>query len=511
MGAADVEPDSPGNLRAPPMANRSAGRFYFQGALLLICVGTAFHLAYSTHLELVGDEAYYWLWSRHHDICYLDKGPMIAWLIGAGTALFGQTVFGVRFFAVLFASGTGIGMFVLARQLFSDRVAFWAVATATAVPLFAVGASLMTIDTIYVFYWTWAAVAFWKAKEETRLRWWVITGALLGLGLLSKYTAAIELISFAAFCLWHAPSRLHLRRLTFWAMIGTALLFLIPAIVWNFQHRWPTSDWLLHRGSLDTGVGFHPSFVLLFLGEQAGVVSPLIFLGLILVLLRPSLLCTPRVATGYAVLLFIPLFGLYLVFSFHYLGSPDWTAAAYIGGLIFLAAKWTDLGSTHRWALWTAVGAFALASAETAILMETRWLHLPHRLDPLDRTRGSRSLAATVSKWEQRTGASFVIADNYMTASLLSFYLPGHPETFVPVTTRPLNQLELWPTYAEKHPSGDALIVAKRAALEYSLRISFVRIEPLGTVDVLDAGRTIGRYYLFVGRRGGVVLTHFVH
>jgi len=98
--------------------------FYFPAALALIVLGTAFHLLYSTHLELVGDEAYYWLWSRHPDICYLDKGPMIAWLIWAGTALFGQTVFGVRFFAVLLAGGTGLAMLLLTRRLFSDRAAF---------------------------------------------------------------------------------------------------------------------------------------------------------------------------------------------------------------------------------------------------------------------------------------------------------------------------------------------------------------------------------------------------
>ena len=484
-----------------PVPDESVCALYRRATLLLILFGTACHLAYSRHLELVGDEAYYWLWSRHPDICYLDKGPMIAWLISAGTALFGQTVFGVRFFAVLLASGTGIGMFVLARQLFSARVAFWAVAIATVVPLFAVGASLMTIDTIYVFFWTWAAVAFWKAKDETRLGWWVLTGALVGLGMLSKYTATIELISFAAFCLWHPSSRAHLRLTTFWAMVGTALLFLIPAIVWNFQHQWPTSDWLLHRGALDTGVTFHPTFVLIFLGEQAGVVSPLLFLGLMFVFLRPSLLRTHQPATGYAVVLFVPLFALYFLLSFHYLGPPDWTAAAYIGGFTLLAAKWSDLASARRWALWTAVAALALASMETAILLETRWLNLPHRLDPLDRARGSRNLAATVTQWQQRTGASFIIADNYMTAALLSFYLPGQPETFVPPTTRPLNQMELWPTYVERHPSGDALIVAKRDSLDHSLRKSFSRLEPLGPVEVIDGGRKVGRYYLFLGWR----------
>ncbi|MEO7168726.1 MAG: glycosyltransferase family 39 protein [Spartobacteria bacterium] len=476
--------------------------FYFRAALGLIALGTIFHLVYSTHLELVGDEAYYWLWSRHPDISYLDKGPMIAWLIWAGTALFGSTVFGVRFFAVLLAGGTGLAVLLLARRLFSDRVGFWAVVIATVVPLFAVGASLMTIDTVYVFFWSWAALVFWRAKDGPRLSLWILAGVLVGLGLLSKYTAALELISFALFCLWNRPSRVHLRRATFWSMVATALLFLLPAIVWNQQHHWPTSDWLLHRGALDQGgAGIHPGYLLAFLGEQAGVFSPLFFLGLLFLLFRPSRLGMAQPATAFAVALFLPLFGLYLVLSIHYMGPPNWTAAAYIGGIILLAAKWLELAATRRWARQLALAALLLAALETAILLETRWLHLPPKVDPLDRARGSRVLAAEVAQREKSSGAQFVIADNYMTAALLSFYLPGQPETFVPRADRPLNQMELWSTYDEQFPTGDALIVAKRRKLGRWFRQGFAQCKALGPFEVVDGQRKIARFYLFLGVR----------
>ena len=192
---------------------------YARWAAAVLLLGTVFRLWYSTHLELVGDEAYYWLWSRHPDFCYLDKGPVIAWFISAGTALFGQTVFGIRFFATLLALGTGIGIFFLARRLFSDRVAFWSVLLAAVTPLFAVGATLMTIDTVYIFFWTLAALTFWYAKDQTRLGWWLLTGVLVGLSMLSKYTGAIELVSFVGFCAWHPPSRQHFRRPTLPAML----------------------------------------------------------------------------------------------------------------------------------------------------------------------------------------------------------------------------------------------------------------------------------------------------
>lgn len=480
-----------------------SGFRYGRAALFVILFGAAFHLAYSTHLELVGDEAYYWLWSRHPDICYLDKGPMIAWLIRAGTSLFGQTVFGIRFFAVILAAGTGIGLYCLGRELFSKRVAFWTVVIASFVPLFAVGASLMTVDTVYVFFWTWAAWTFWRAKEDPRLRWWVATGVIVGLGVLSKYTATVELLSFAAFCLWNPPSRAQFRRPTFWTMIGTALLFFSPAIVWNIQHDWPTTSWLLRRGGLNEHFSLHPSYVLSFLGSQAGVISPLFFVGLLWILSRRSLLRTQQPATGYALALMLPLLGFYFLLSFHYREPPNWPAAAYIGGLVLLAGKWTELASMHRWARVTAVAAIALAIIETGILLETSWLHLPPKVDPLNRARGSQALAASVARVQQETGAQFVIASHYMTAALLSFYLPSQPETFVPITSHPRDQLEIWPTYEEEHPSGDALFVSKRNRLDRPFSARFAEIKFLGVITPVDHGRVIGRYKLYLCRRAG--------
>jgi 4-amino-4-deoxy-L-arabinose transferase-like glycosyltransferase len=479
-------------------------RAYARAAFLLVLLGTALHLAYSTHLELVGDEAYYWLWSRRPDISYVDKGPMVAWFIRAGTGLFGQTVFGVRFFAAILAGGTGVGLYWLGKKLFSSRVGFWAILLASVMPLFFVGASLMTIDTVYVFFWTWAALAFWRAKDEARLRWWVLTGMLVGLGLLSKYTAALELFSFAAFCFWHRPSRVHFRRPTFWMMTFVALLFLIPAVVWNIREDWPTTHWLVRRGALNEHFSLHPSYVLSFLGNQAGIASPLLFLALIFSLCRPGLLCTGQPASGYAVALFLPIFGLYLLLSIHYLEPPNWPAAAYIGGVVLLAAKGIELADHHRWVRWAAVAVIGLAVVESSMLMETRWLHLSPRVDPLDRARGSKSLAASVAQIKQQTAAQFIIADNYMTAALLSFYLPGQPEVFVPITGHPLNQLEVWPSYEQIHPSGNALFVTKRRRVPRSVKSRSTWIEPLGVTSVNDHGRTIARYHLFLCGRPSV-------
>ncbi len=474
---------------------------YARWAAAVLLLGTIFRLWYSTHLELVGDEAYYWLWSRHPDFCYLDKGPVIAWFISAGTALFGQTVFGIRFFATLLALGTGIGIFFLARQLFSERVAFWSVLLAAMTPLFAVGATLMTIDTVYIFFWTLAALAFWYAKDQTRLGWWLLAGVLVGLSMLSKYTGAIELVSFIGFCAWHPPSRQHFRRLTLPAMLLVVALFLIPVVFWNWQHGFPTSHFLVHRGALDERMRFRPLEVLSFLGQQAGVISPILFFALLASVFWPRLVPTPRVQTGYLVALFLPLFLVYLVLSFQKASQANWAAAAYVSGLILVAAKWLEAVRIYPWTKSVVLTGLAVAFLETALLHETSWLHLPGRLDPLDRARGSRDLAAQVSGLQAVSGARFVIANKYMTAALLSFYLPGQPETFMPVSSPPFNQLVLWPTYRETHPYDDAIYISDANRVLPSLQADFPAISPGMEIQTSQDGRLVNRFYLFVCRR----------
>jgi 4-amino-4-deoxy-L-arabinose transferase-like glycosyltransferase len=477
-------------------------RSQFFWVIIAVLAITIYRLWYCTRVELVGDEAYYWLWSRHLEICYLDKGPVIAWLIAASTALFGQTVFGIRFFAVILSSATGIGIYLLAKRLFSDRVALWALIMAGIVPLFAVGAILMTIDTPYIFFWTFAALTFWRAKDTTQLAPWILTGALVGLGMLSKYTGAFELISLAAFCLLHPPSRKHFVRGNFWLMLLVALLFLLPTLYWNWVHDWPTSRFLFHRGALDQRAHINSLNPLVFLAGQAGVLSPAIFVGMILVIFWPGLTkAEERSEVTYLLALFAPLFLFYLFISFQQTSQANWAAAAYVSGLILLAFKWSKLTAKFVWAKWLGVIGLVVGLVETAALHDTTWLHLPPGKDPLDRARGWRDLAAQVGALEARTGARVIIANKYMTAALLSFYLPGQPDTFMPVSSAPYNQIVLWPTYRDARPTGDALFVSDFDRLPTSLNEDFAGIERLGELVTQENGRRIKTFYIFLCRR----------
>src|SRR5213083_3757601 len=157
---------------------------------------TAVRLSMLTTTDLEFDEAHYWMWSERLAPAYFSKGPAIAFVIHASTAVFGSNEFGVRFFSPLLAAGTSLLLFYFARRVFSSTAGLWAVVALNVTPIFNIGAFVMTIDALSIFFWLAAMFTFWLAVEKSpRFSWhWPLTGLLIGFGFLSKYTNAFELV-----------------------------------------------------------------------------------------------------------------------------------------------------------------------------------------------------------------------------------------------------------------------------------------------------------------------------
>src|SRR3954468_10394226 len=99
--------------------------------IALLLLGGVAHVRYLTHdcpLDLSGDEAQYWDWSRNLDLRYYSKGPLVAYIIRASCAIFGDTMPAVRFPALLLGVGPSLFTYFLTAQLFrSERLALGAV------------------------------------------------------------------------------------------------------------------------------------------------------------------------------------------------------------------------------------------------------------------------------------------------------------------------------------------------------------------------------------------------
>jgi len=478
----------------------------FGWAVAFSVVALVYRLLFCTHFDLVGDEAYYWLLSHRLDWSYFDKGPGVAWTIALSRTFFGDTVFGIRFFAVVLSVATGWFIFLLARRLYDDRIALGALVVTSIVPLFAVGSILMTIDPLSVFFWATAALAFWSAQESDQIGLWLLTGALVGLGALSKYVNLVQIVCFIIFLVIDPPRRRQIWSGRFFAMILTTAFFCLPMVIWNAQHDWVAVRHLMERGSLDKGLHFSPVEPLVFLGLQSLVVSPILFVGILAAVFTRGNETGPRlVATQYLRTLFLPLFLMYALLSLNKAGQPNWTAPAYVAGIILLSARFLPRLSAAPSLRRFAIAGVVVAAAMTFMMHGfTRWLHLPPRRDPLDRARGSADLAAKVDAAKSQTGASYIIANTYSTASLMKFYMKGHPPAYQPDTSPRIdNQFSIWPGYFSEPRDASALLVTDRDYVPAPVKRDFENVERLADVDAIGEGRNVGTYHLYFlsGRR----------
>src|ERR1051326_3167891 len=146
---------------------------------------TAIRLSLLATTDLEFDEAHYWMWSQRLAPAYFSKGPGVAFAIRASTALFGNTEFGVRFFSPLLAAGTSVLLFYFARRLFNATAAVWAMIALNVTPIFNVGAFLMTIDALSVFFWfaAWCRFRFFFGSRRCSRSGWPLKKAHISPGI----------------------------------------------------------------------------------------------------------------------------------------------------------------------------------------------------------------------------------------------------------------------------------------------------------------------------------------
>ncbi len=457
---------------------------------------TGLRLWICTRFELIGDEAYYWRWSNHLDWCYYSKGPLVAWTIRLGTSIFGDTPLGIRFFSVCMGTGTLLLLYGVASRLFSRRIAVWTLIVAACTPLFVIGSLLMTIDPLFIFFWMASACLFWKAKDTERTGAWLLTGVAVGVGMLAKYTNVALLPSFALFLMWSKPHRTHLRRPRFWLMCLAALACLAPVLWWNAHHDWITFVHLQERGALDRAWRFSGSEFLEYLGGQLGAYFPLFFAGILFSLIHGRVRRETPVPYRFLASLTIPLLVFYSLLALNDAGEANWTAAAVMSALPLVAATWCTLSETSRTARAMAWVALVPAGLLAAVIMVAPAARIPGVEPLLYRIRGWQDLAHQVERFNKEADLSFVIGDHYQTASLLSFYMQDHPNTFIVDRPHIQNQYSFWPTYGKSESGQGAVYVSPNPVAPADLKAQFTTVDPPREIWSHWRGKPVRKFYL---------------
>ncbi len=412
--------------------------------LALLVVVRVWYLQVATPYGLAPDEAQYWTWLSHNDWSFVTKPPLTTWLMGVSTAILGETLVGVKAFA-LFGQVAVVALGVmLARALvpLGDRRAagWWAFLILVSVPLVAVGGLLMSPDALLLPLWLGAVLAVVRAIDAPDARalcWtrWVIIGVLVGLAGLAKYTAVLFFPLLMVVVLWQRPRWLLAPQL--WGALVIYGLMQAPVIYWNATHGWAGVHHVLwqaghgdmRHGGLDT--------LLDFLGGQALVLGPVLLLMVLWAWGRSvnfSFSLPPRMAVlvGFT----LPIFAAFAVMTLQSKVQPNWPLLATVPALVLVAVMMVR--TRARWLGWVVGGSVLLNGVIAVLLYDTHVLRgpvaaavgiqLPLKQDPTKDLMGWADMGELFGVVLQRLDRPVVLSWRYQTLAQLQFHTRPRPD-----------------------------------------------------------------------------------
>ncbi len=356
---------------------------------------TFFRLIYANFFPLAPDEANYWQWSRYLAWGYHDQSPMIGWAIWLSTYFLGNTELAVRLPSVIAIAVASLYLVSMAARWVDSRAAFHTALITQGILALNVGGLLATSDGLQAAAWAAAAYHVARAYEDHGWAQWLTSGLWFGVGMLSKYTMVIFLPAALGYGLF---SPLHRRRLAsirpyVGGLIG--VLMFMPVVIWNATHGWNSLRHVSHLGGSDEALlAIHWEFIGDYLASQAGLLSPIVFL---LILMGWGAVILKRYPPGdwiypYLVYTSLPMFAFFALLSLHSRVYGNWPGAAYLTALVLTAALYggkpgmilakKKQGWGRRLYFWAVGSSYALTAL---VLVQTVWPLLPLPVS-MDRT-----------------------------------------------------------------------------------------------------------------------------
>jgi len=444
---------------------------------------------------LAFDEAYYWQWSKNLAWGYYDHPPLIAFIIRAGTAIFGDTSFGVRFVPLLLSILATIAVWRAGAILLeSERAGALSALIFNAMPMIGVEMLVATPDAPQIAA---AAVLFYalaKLAQTGNGAWWIAAGVATGFALLSKYTGLFLGLGML-FWLLAVPSQ---RRWfgSAWPYLGgvVALLMFVPVILWNANHDWVS--FRLQFGRMGSG-GLTLRYLGEFLAGQIGLASP--FIAILGVAGVVSIARTPGSHRALIAALVMPAIVFFVWQSLRGRVQGNWPSFLYPAfAVAVVAASLSPALQQWRALKWSARLAMPVALFMTGLIYaQAVWGIIPVIREPISRMLavGIGRVANDIEILRAQNNANAIVTTSYELRGWLSFYLPSRPPVIqVNERFRWLNE----PAPAADLFQGPLLYVTQiRNDQSESLAQRFSEVTPLAHIGRYRNGATFDEYMVY--------------
>lgn len=294
----------------------------------------------ATPLEIGPDEAQYWRWGQTLDFGYYSKPPLIAWVIGATTSLFGDSEWAIRLASPVLHGIAALFLFQLGRWMFDPKIGAWAAALYLLMPGVWLSSTIMSTDAVLLPMWSGALFFLWRLREQPKLINGALAGVFIGLAMLAKYAALYLFAGAVLAALIDPVMRRSMLSPAGAAVFVMALVVWGPNLWWNAAHDFATVSHTADNANLGQA-GFNPLHVFTFLGDQMAVFGPItliVFLIALTVIPRPKDRDLSRRELWLACFI-VPVLVVILIQEIMSRAHANWAAAAYPAASA-LTASW---------------------------------------------------------------------------------------------------------------------------------------------------------------------------
>lgn len=284
-------------------------------------------------LELHGDEAYYWVYSRFLDWGYFDHPPMVAIFIRIGDSIIHNEL-GLRLLTVITNSASLYLLWLILKKYAVN--AKWFMAIASGLFIFHMYGFTTTPDSPLFFFTVLFYYFYQQYIDQDKWSLAFILGIVAACLLYSKYHGILVI----AFTLM-ANIKL-LRRKSFWLIAVLAAILFIPHVLWQFGHDFPSLRYHL----VDRSEKYDWSFTAVYPLGQLAMAGP--FIGWFLFYSAAKI----RISDTFIRTLVVNCVGTFLFFwlnTFKGNVQMHWTLVAYVPFIMLVLIRFKQSAYPPKW------------------------------------------------------------------------------------------------------------------------------------------------------------------
>lgn len=226
--------------------------------LVLVAIAAAvaaFHVLTNSRYGFHRDELQFLADARHLDWGFVEFPPLTPLVERISLSLFGLSLVGLRLFSVIAQAILILVAGLTARELGGGRLAQVVTALAVAFsPLPVFEATEFQYTSFEMLWWVLIAYFVVRLLKSDNERWWLAIGAVIGLGLETKYSIIFYVAGIVAGLLF-TRARRYFASGCFWGGVGVALLLFLPNLIWLIRHDFISYAFLQHIHARDVGEG----------------------------------------------------------------------------------------------------------------------------------------------------------------------------------------------------------------------------------------------------------------